>query len=60
MRAAQAQEVEMAATSKLTSISLPPKTGRILNAQNITQFVKPINEMAAQARGKVAAKGLRI
>jgi hypothetical protein len=53
--ATQAQELERATTSKLTGISLPPETGRILNAQNVAQFVRPIQEMAAQSRGKVAA-----
>lgn len=53
--AAHAADVEVAQTSKLTGISLPPKTGRILNAQNIAQFIKPITEMAAQSGGKVAA-----
>lgn len=52
---ALAQDVEMASTSKLTGISLPPKTGRILSTQNVAQFVKPIHEMAAASRGKVAA-----
>jgi hypothetical protein len=50
---ANAADVEMAQTSKLTGVALPPKTGRILNAQNIAQFVKPINEMASQSSGKI-------